>query len=58
MSKDNQVSMPGVFGGLMRYNDEYKSTFMLKPAYVIIFIILLAAFVIGLKYFFPVAGAI
>jgi len=28
---EQQMSMPGVFGGLMRYNEEYKSKLMLKP---------------------------
>lgn len=30
-----QMSMPGVFGGLMRYNEEYKSKIMLKPGVAI-----------------------
>jgi len=53
MAKDNQISMPGVFGGLMRYNEEYKSTFMLKPVHIIAFVILLVVFVFALKVFFP-----
>ena len=44
--------MPSSGGGLMRYNEEYKSKFMLKPAHVIVFIILVIAFVISLKVFF------
>ena len=35
MSKDQQLSMPGVFGGLMRYNEEYKSKLMIKPSIAI-----------------------
>ena len=54
MSKDNSVQMPGVFGGLMRYNDEFKSTFMFKPWQIIAFIIVLAVVVIGAKIFFPI----
>lgn len=54
MAKDNQVSMPGVFGGLMRYNDEYKSTLMFKPWHIIGGIVVLALIVIALKVFFPV----
>jgi preprotein translocase subunit Sec61beta len=46
------ISMPSSGGGLMRYNEEYKSKFMLKPAHVIVFIILVIAFVISLKVFF------
>ena len=55
MSKDNQISMPGVFGGLMRYNEEYKSTFIIKPAYVIGFVIVLAVAIIALKFLVPIA---
>jgi len=54
MSKDNQINMPGVFGGLMRYNEEYKSTLMFKPWQVIAFIVAFALVVILLKIFFPI----
>ena len=47
------IQMPGAFGGLMRYNEEYKSRFMIKPAYVVLFIILIVAFVAVMKIFFP-----
>ncbi len=56
MPKDNSISMPGVFGGLMRYSEEYDSRFKLKPAHVIAFIIILALVVLGLKFFMPIAG--
>jgi len=46
------INMPGVFGGLMRYNEEYSSRFRIKPAYVIALIILLAIGVIALNMFF------
>jgi preprotein translocase subunit Sec61beta len=49
MAKDNQISMPGVFGGLMRYNEEYTSKFMLTPYHVLGFIVLIIAFVIVLN---------
>ena len=55
MAKDNQLQMPGVFGGLMRYNEEYKSTLMMKPQTVIIFIVALGLAVIALKIIFPIA---
>jgi len=55
MAKDNQISMPGVFGGLMRYNEGFSSSIKLKPTHIIILIILLAASVIALKIFYPVA---
>jgi preprotein translocase subunit Sec61beta len=48
------ISMPSMGGGLIRYNEEYKSRFMLKPAHVVLFIILIILFVIGLKVFFPI----
>ncbi|PIN94089.1 hypothetical protein COU54_00395 [Candidatus Pacearchaeota archaeon CG10_big_fil_rev_8_21_14_0_10_31_24] len=54
MSQDNKVSMPGVFGGLMKYDEEYRSRFMLSPTHVIAFIILIILFVIALRVFWPV----
>jgi len=48
----DQISMPGVFGGLMRYNEEYASKLKIKPAYVIALIILLAIGIIALNLFF------
>jgi preprotein translocase subunit Sec61beta len=48
------ISMPSGSGGLMRYNEEYNSKFMLKPAHVMIFIILVVAFVVALKIFYPI----
>jgi preprotein translocase subunit Sec61beta len=49
------LSLPSSGGGLMRYNEEYKSKFMLKPSHVILFIILIVAFVLILKLFYPIA---
>jgi preprotein translocase subunit Sec61beta len=54
MAKNDGVSMPGMFGGLMRYDEEYMSKFMLSPGYIVAFIILILAFVIGLKVFWPI----
>ena len=54
MAADNRIHMPGVFGGLMRYDDEYSSRFMISPAAVIGFVIAVVAFVLVLKIFFPV----
>ncbi|MEA3378264.1 MAG: preprotein translocase subunit Sec61beta [Nanoarchaeota archaeon] len=39
MSKKNKISMPQSGGGLVRYFDEYKSKFEIKPAYVIVLIV-------------------
>jgi len=48
---DQGVSMPGVFGGLMRYNEEYKSKFTFKPAHVIAIIVLFALGIMALNMF-------
>jgi len=41
--------MPSSGGGLMRYNEEYKSSLMLSPSQVVLFIIGIIAFVVILK---------
>lgn len=46
------VSMPGGFGGLMRYNEEYDSKIKFGPGAVVAMIIVVIAFVVGLKLFF------
>ena len=46
------MHMPSGAGGLMRYNEEYKSSIMLKPEHVVLFIIGVIAFVVVLKIFF------
>jgi len=56
MAGDGKISMPGSFGGLMRYDEEYKSKFMLSPAQVIGFIVIVILFVVALKVFWPVGG--
>jgi preprotein translocase subunit Sec61beta len=56
MAGDNKISMPGSFGGLMRYDEEYKSRFMLSPYHVIAFIIIVMLFVLGLKLFWTVGA--
>jgi len=42
--KSSGISVPGGFGGLMRYSEEYESKFMLKPGYVIAFVVLIVLF--------------
>ncbi|MFC1682305.1 hypothetical protein ACFL0X_01670 [Nanoarchaeota archaeon] len=49
---DNKVSLPGGFGGLTRYSEEYDSKFNLKPTHIIVFIILIIIFRIGLGVWF------
>ena len=51
---NQQLQMPSSFGGLMRYNEEYKSSFRLSPIQVIIFIILVVVFISVMKIFWPV----
>jgi preprotein translocase subunit Sec61beta len=46
------VNLPGGFGGLMRFNEEYSSAINLKPIHVIMFIILIIGFRISLPFFF------
>jgi preprotein translocase subunit Sec61beta len=52
MANSNTVNMPGVFGGLTRFNEEYESMIMMKPSTVILFIILIVALRIALPYIF------
>lgn len=49
-----QIQMPSSFGGLMRYNEEYKSSLRFSPVHVVIFIILVIIFVSVMKIFWPV----
>jgi len=49
---DNKIQMPGSFGGLMRFQEEYSSRIRLKPTYVIGFIILIIAFRISLEFLY------
>jgi preprotein translocase subunit Sec61beta len=53
MASDNKIQTPGVFGGLIRYDEEIGSKFKLTPMQVIGFIVLIILFVIGLKMFMP-----
>ena len=53
MANDNRVHMPGVFGGLMRYDSEYRSKFSFAPSHVVGFIVVVVLFVLGLKIFGP-----
>jgi len=50
------INLPSSYGGLMHYNEEYKSRFMIKPAYVIVFLIFILALVAILKIFYPIAA--
>jgi len=50
------ISMPGSFGGLMRYNEEYPSRLTLKPAHVVAFVAAIMVFSLVLKIFFPITS--
>lgn len=50
----NTMQMPGMFGGLMRYDSEYKSKFIVTPTQVVGFIIVTIIFVLALKILFPI----
>ena len=51
MAENSSVNLPGGFGGLMRYNEEYDSRFNLKPTHIILFVILIIAFRVALPIF-------
>lgn len=53
MASDNRISLPGAFGGLMRYDEEYESRFIFSPIQIMGFIIVIVIFVIVLKLFWP-----
>jgi preprotein translocase subunit Sec61beta len=52
MASDSKINLPGGFGGLMRYSEEYASYINLKPSYVVLFIILIIAFRIVMPFIF------
>ena len=49
---NSQVNLPGGFGGLTRFSEEYESKFNLKPTHVIGFIITIIVFRIFLGVIF------
>ena len=44
MASDNRIQMPAGFGGLMRFDEEFKSKIMIKPVHVIGLVILIIIF--------------
>jgi preprotein translocase subunit Sec61beta len=44
MAQDNRIHMPAGFGGLVRFDEEFKSKIMLKPVHIIGFVILIILF--------------
>ena len=49
---ESKINMPGGFGGLMRFNEEYDSIFNLKPTHVIGFVIFIIAFRFVLEFIY------
>ena len=56
MASDSNMNVPGPFGGLVRYDSEYRSKLSIEPSYVVAFTILVLLFVLALKIFWPVAA--
>ncbi len=52
--QQNQIQMPGAFGGIMRYDAEYHSKFAISPKVVVAFLVAVIAFVVVLKVFWPI----
>ena len=49
------LSMGGIGGGLMSFKEEYESKIKLGPGGVVLFILLAVAFVLSLRWFFPLS---
>ncbi len=52
MATDNKINLPGGFGGLMRFSEEYASYFNLKPIHVLAFVLAIVAFRVGLEFWY------
>ncbi|MDP3987508.1 MAG: preprotein translocase subunit Sec61beta [Nanoarchaeota archaeon] len=52
MAQDNKISMPSGFGGLMRFDEEFKSKFMITPMHVIGMVVSIIAFRVFLWFWF------
>lgn len=48
------LNIPSGSGGLIRYGEDYNSRLKLKPEHVVILIVLVIAFVTGLKLFLKI----
>jgi len=49
---DNKVNLPGGFGGLTRFSEEYASKINLNPSHVVVFILLIIGVRIALPFIF------
>ena len=52
MAEGGGILMPSGSGGLMRYNEEYKSKLMLDPKHVVVLIVVVILGMAALKLFF------
>ncbi len=48
---DSGINVPSGFGGLVKFKEEYQSKFNLKPAHVVLFVIMIVVFRIALGIF-------
>jgi preprotein translocase subunit Sec61beta len=53
---DSKFNLPGGYGGLVRYSEEYESKLKLKPEHVIVLIVAVIVFVVCLKIFLPISA--
>ena len=51
MAKDNKINMPSGMGGLVRYFDDYKSKFAIKPGHILVLIGLVIVLMVLLNTF-------
>ena len=54
--QQNQIQMPGAFGGLMRYDSDGGSKLAISPKGVIAFLVAVIVFVVALKVFWPIVA--
>jgi len=52
MAQDNRISMPSGFGGLMRFDEEFKSRIMITPMHVIALVCSIIVFRVFLEFWF------
>ncbi|MEK6856330.1 MAG: preprotein translocase subunit Sec61beta [Nanoarchaeota archaeon] len=55
MAQQQNTSLPGPFGGLVRYDSEYGSRFKLTPTQVLVFAVLIVVMVLAFNIFWKVA---
>ncbi|MBS3054986.1 MAG: preprotein translocase subunit Sec61beta [Candidatus Aenigmarchaeota archaeon] len=53
MSKKDRIYMPMGAGGLLRYQDEEKQVFKIKPRHVVILVVLIAFLEVAVRFIFP-----